>query len=124
VHAAALALRAYGKVGVVGYCWGGTLAMLAATRLGLPAVSYYGARSVAYLHEHAQAPLLFHFGERDASIPPDDVAAIRAAHPQAALHVYPAGHAFNRQGHPDCHPTSAELALGRTLDFLEQHLHT
>lgn len=126
VRAAADALRPLvgdGGVGVVGYCWGGSVALLAATRLGLPAVSYYGARSVPFLHERAQAPLLLHFGERDPLIPPADVAAIRAAHPQAQVFVYPAGHAFNRHGHADCHPTSAELALGRSLDFLERHVH-
>lgn len=123
VRAAADALKVHGKVGVVGYCWGGTVAFLAATRLGLPAVSYYGARTVPFLHERPQAPLMFHFGERDASIPPEHIEAIRSALPQAKIHVYPTGHAFNRQGHRDCHVTSAELALTRSLDFLERHLH-
>ncbi|MFX5157853.1 dienelactone hydrolase family protein, partial [Acinetobacter baumannii] len=66
VGAAAETLRREGlAVGAVGFCWGGTVAFLANTRLGLPAVSYYGGRSVPFLDEPARAPLLFHFGERD-----------------------------------------------------------
>lgn len=123
VRAAADALTPHGRVGVVGYCWGGTVAFLAATRLGLPAVSYYGARTVPFLHEHPQAPVMFHFGEKDASISAENVDAIRHAVPQAKVFTYPAGHAFNRHGHKDCHVTSAELALQRSLDFLQEHLH-
>src|SRR5690606_20240561 len=66
VGSAADSIRSAGKIGVVGYCWGGTIAMLAASRLGLPAVSYYGARNVAWLHETFSAPLQFHFGAKDA----------------------------------------------------------
>jgi carboxymethylenebutenolidase len=108
--------------GVVGFCWGGTVAMLAATRLGLPAVGYYGGRSLPFLHERAQAPLMLHFGERDALIPMDAVKRISEAHPDAACHLYPAGHGFNRHGHPDWHEPSASLALERTLAFFRQHL--
>jgi dienelactone hydrolase len=79
VQAAASALHHYGKIAAIGYCWGGSVAFLANTRLGLPAVSYYGARTLPFAAEQAQAALLFHFGERDASIPPADIAAIHAA---------------------------------------------
>lgn len=59
-----------GKVGVVGYCWGGSVAFLANCRLGLPAVSYYGGRTLPLLgREHPKAPLLLHFGEHDPLIP-------------------------------------------------------
>jgi carboxymethylenebutenolidase len=108
--------------GVVGFCWGGTVACLAATRLGLPAVGYYGGRTLPYRHERMQAPAMFHFGERDAMIPLDAVRAISAAFAQAPCHVYPAGHGFNRHGHPDWHAESAETALARTLAFFRQHL--
>jgi len=108
--------------GVVGFCWGGTLAYLAATRLGLPAVGYYGGRTLPFLHERLQAPAMLHFGERDALIPMDAVRRISAAHPQAACHVYPAAHGFNRHGHPDWHADSAHTALERTLAFFVQHL--
>jgi len=109
--------------GVVGFCWGGTVAYLAATRLGLPAVGYYGGRTLPFLHEQLQAPAMLHFGERDALIPMDAVRRISTAHPQAACHLYPAGHGFNRHGHPDWHVDSAHTALERTLAFFVQHLH-
>ena len=71
VEAAAESLQQEGlRTGVVGFCWGGSVAFLANARLGLPTVSYYGARSVPFLDEPARAPMLFHFGGRDASIPP------------------------------------------------------
>ncbi|MEO8672425.1 MAG: dienelactone hydrolase family protein [Tahibacter sp.] len=124
VASAANAIASAGRIGVVGYCWGGSVAFLAATRLGLPAVSYYGARSVPFLHEKAQAPLLFHFGERDSLIPPQDIAAHREAQPQAEFHVYPASHAFNREVGENYEPASAALALQRSLAFFARHLAT
>ena len=125
VQAAADALRAEGlKVAVVGFCWGGSIAFLADTRLGLPAVSYYGARTAPFLAEPLRAPMLFHFGGDDASTPPDYLQAHRGAHPEAELHVYPgAGHAFNRDVDPrHFHAASAALARKRTLAFLESAL--
>lgn len=125
VRAAAAHLQAEGlKVAVVGFCWGGSMAFLANTRLGLPAVSYYGARTRPFLGEPLRAPMLFHFGEDDASTPPEDIQAHRDAHPGAELHVYPgAGHAFNRDVDPrHFHAASAALARRRTLAFLETAL--
>ena len=124
VRAAAGALRDEGlAVAVVGFCWGGSVAFLANTRLGLPAVSYYGARTMPFLGETLRAPMLFHFGEDDASIPPADRQAHRDAHPGAGLHLYPGtGHAFNRDVDPHhFHAGSAVLARRRTLDFLLEH---
>lgn len=108
--------------GVVGYCWGGTIAFLAATRLGLPAVGYYGARTAAFVHERPQAPCVLHFGELDAHIPVDTVRSISRAQPRVPCHLYPAGHGFNRHGHADWHEDSAQTALARTLGFFAQHL--
>ena len=112
------------KVGAVGYCWGGTLAFLANTRFGLQAVAYYGARVVDFLDEPLRAPMLFHFGADDASIPPEAVGRIRDAFPQAPVHVYAgAGHAFNRDIDPaHYHAESAKAALRRTLDFFAETL--
>lgn len=124
VDAAAHVLRAEGlKVGAVGFCWGGSIALLANTRLGLPAVSYYGARNVQFLDEPLRAPMQFHFGERDTSIPAADIDRQREAYPQAEVHVYAAGHGFNRDvdpGHYDA--ASARLAHARTLEFFTETL--
>ena len=122
VAGAAAAIRSAGRVGVVGFCWGGTVALLAATRLGLPAVSYYGARNVAFLDEHARAALQFHFGERDTSIPPEAIARHRATLADAELHVYPAGHGFHCDQRADFDAASAALAMQRTLAFLDRHV--
>jgi len=123
VASAAEAIRSSGKVGVVGYCWGGTVALLSATRLALPAVSYYGARNVAFLGETPRAPLLFHFGERDSSIPAEAVQKHREAYPDLDIFTYPTGHAFNRDvddSHYDA--PSARLARERTLAFFQRNL--
>lgn len=123
VASAAESIASSGKVGVVGYCWGGTIALLAALRLGLPAVSYYGARNVPFLTETPKAPVMFHFGEHDASIPLEAVAQHREHLPQMETFVYAgAGHAFNRDGDPHYHEASATLAWQRTLAFFDRQL--
>ena len=123
VASAAEAIASTGRIGVVGFCWGGTVALRAAQRLGLPAVSYYGARNPAYLDQTPKVPVMFHFGERDPSIPPETVQLHRARLPQMAVHTYPAGHAFNRD--VDAHAydaPSAALAWRRTLAFFAEQL--
>ncbi|KAF1015903.1 MAG: Carboxymethylenebutenolidase [Stenotrophomonas maltophilia] len=122
VRAAATRLAPAGKVGTVGYCWGGSIALLAALRQGLPSVSYYGARNVQFLDETPKAPVMFHFGAQDKSIPPEAVQAHREKLPQMASFVYPADHAFNREVGHAYDPDSAALALQRTLDFFSEHL--
>jgi carboxymethylenebutenolidase len=122
VASAAEAIASAGKIGTVGYCWGGTVALLAALRLGLPSVSYYGARNLPFLHERPKAPVMFHFGEKDTSITPEAVARHRELLPQMETFTYPAGHAFNRDGSAPYHEASAQLALQRTLAFFDQQL--
>jgi carboxymethylenebutenolidase len=125
VGAAAQALREPGhRVGAIGFCWGGTIAYLANTRFGLSAVSYYGARNVPFLDEPARAPLMFHFGGKDKSIPAEDIEEHRRKKPEAQVFVYPdAGHAFNRDADPHVYDAaSATLAWQRTLDFFHEHL--
>jgi len=125
VRAAVGALKAEGlKVGVVGYCLGGTLAWLAATRIdGLScAVSYYGGGVAETASETPRCPVVFHFGETDQSIPPDHHAKIRAAHPTLPMHIYPAGHGFSCDERGSFHAPSATLARTRTLEFLAKHL--
>lgn len=125
VAAAARQLQGEGlKVGVVGFCWGGTVALLANTRLGLPASSYYGARNVGFLDEALRAPMQFHFGADDPSIPPDAIEAHRQRQPGAAVFVYPgAGHAFNRDVSPTHYqPDAAREAHARTMALFGQAL--
>ncbi|MDQ6646999.1 MAG: dienelactone hydrolase family protein [Pseudomonadota bacterium] len=122
VASAAEAISSAGKIGTVGYCWGGTVALLAALRLGLPSVSYYGARNAPFLHETPKAPVMFHFGEKDQHITPDIVAQHRELLPQMDTFTYPADHGFNRDVGKQYDEASAKLALQRTMAFFEQHL--
>lgn len=122
VASAAEAIASAGRIGAVGYCWGGTVALLAALRLGLPSVSYYGARNVQFLGEKPKAPVMFHFGEKDTSIPPEMVQKHREMLPQMELFTYPAGHAFNRDVGDHYDEASAKLAYQRTLGFFDKHL--
>jgi carboxymethylenebutenolidase len=120
----ALHERGIDAVGTVGFCWGGSWSYLANTRLGMPGVSYYGARSMPFMDEKLRAPMQFHFGENDASIPASDIETTRRAHPEAEVYVYPdAGHAFNRDVDPShYHAASAQLANDRTLRFFRESL--
>ena len=123
VAAAAARVRSAGKVGVVGYCWGGSVTWLAALRLDVDAaVCYYGGGIAGFLDEEVRCPTVCHFGETDASIPMTDVEAIKAAHPERPLYVYPAGHGFNCDRRADYHEQSAALALERTLAHFGTHL--
>lgn len=124
VASAAEAISSAGRIGCVGFCWGGTVALLAATRLGLPAVSYYGSRNVNFANESARAPLMFHFGAKDSSIPPEAIERHREVWPQSEIFVYPdAGHAFDRDADPHAYEAaSATLARERTLGFFARHL--
>lgn len=123
--AAAIAEGAqYGKVGIVGYCWGGLMAWLAACRLdGLAgAISYYGAGVPDQAALQPRCPVLMHFGERDNSIPVPRVEEFRQAQPQVDLHLYPADHGFNCDQRAAFEPQSAALARQRSLEFLHRHV--
>src|SRR5690606_33485986 len=114
------------RIGAVGFCWGGTLALLANTRLGMPAVSYYGARNVQYLDEPLRAPMMFHFGGQDTSIDAEAIELHRRKLADAAVYVYPdAGHAFNRDVDPNAfEPARARLARERTPRLFGDALHS
>ncbi len=123
MEAAAAAVGDAGKVGVVGYCWGGSLAWLAATRMRVDgAVCYYGGQIPDFKDETPRCPTMLHFGEVDAGIPLDKVEAVRQAHPNLPLHLYPAGHGFNCDHRGSYDADSAKLALERTLAFFAQHV--
>jgi len=112
------------KVGAVGYCWGGSIADLAACRTDInAAVSYYGRATVGWLNEQPRCPVLYHFGALDPLIPPELVQQITAGRPGQTVHVYAeAGHGFNCNDRHEFHAASAELALKRTLEFFKRYL--
>jgi len=108
-----------GRVSAVGYCWGGTLAYVAACSLPVfCAVSYYGGQIKDHLAKSPRRPVLYHFGEKDPYIPASDIEKIRAADPTGEFHLYPADHGFNCEERGSYEPASARLALERTHAFL------
>jgi carboxymethylenebutenolidase len=114
-------VRHAGRVAVVGYCWGGTLAYLAACELPVAcAVSYYGGQIKDHLAKSPKRPVMYHFGERDPHIPPGDVDRIRAADPGGIFHLYPADHGFNCEDRGTFDPASAQLARERSLTFIAE----
>jgi carboxymethylenebutenolidase len=124
LRAAVDAVAYAGRVGVVGYCYGGLLAWLAAcgTDGVAAAVSYYGGGVAGQLALEPRCPVLFHFGARDAHIPPDEVDRVRAAVPDCTVHVYDADHGFNCDHRESFDAAAASLARQRTLDFFRDQL--
>ncbi len=125
--AAAMAYAAQaGRVGIMGYCWGGLLAWRAASQLpGLSAaVAYYGGgmTTPAEVARQARCPVLCHFGEFDHAIPVETARAFALAHPEVTVHIYPAQHGFNCDHRAAYDPAAAALAKERTLAFLALHL--
>jgi carboxymethylenebutenolidase len=124
IEAAVKEVASAGPVGVVGYCWGGTLAYAAACRVpGIKAaVGYYGGGIAAMLSEKPKAPTILHFGEKDKHISMDDVGKIKKAYPSMPVYVYDADHGFNCDERGSYDKPSADLALQRTLAFFAEHL--
>jgi len=112
------------KVGVLGFCWGGTAAWLSATRLNAKAaVGYYGGRIALYAAEQPHCPVMLHFGALDKHIPSAEIDKIQRAHPGLPIFIYEdAGHGFNCDQRVDYNPTAAALARQRTLAFFRSHL--
>jgi carboxymethylenebutenolidase len=117
-------VRAGGRVGVIGYCWGGYLAWLAACRLDgfAAAVVYYGGGIGDVLDEVPKCPVLGHFGERDTMIPMAVIEDWRARHPQHPVHTYAAGHGFNCNERGSYDAVAAAQARERTLSFIRRHV--
>jgi carboxymethylenebutenolidase len=124
-QAAIDAVKSVGKVAVVGFCMGGSIAFLSTTRLNgvSAAVGYYGGQIAQFATEKPKAPILLHFGEKDQSIPLTDVEKIRAAQPGAPIYVYNgAGHGFHCDERGSFNAEAAQVAGARTQDFLTQHI--
>jgi carboxymethylenebutenolidase len=115
-----------GKVGILGYCWGGLLTWRSASVLsGLSAaVPYYGGgmTSDAEAARQPRVPVMAHFGEQDHWIPLDSVRAFQKAQPGVTVHIYAANHGFNCDHRGAWNAEAAQLARERTLAFLAQHL--
>lgn len=133
IEATIRAVRAHpgsnGKVGLVGYCWGGLLAYLAAARTDVDAsVSYYGVNIDQFLREsHAIAnPLMLHVAELDGFVPPEKQQAVRdglAGNAHVTIHSYPGlDHAFAREAGAARDEAGAQLADGRTAAFFKAHV--
>jgi carboxymethylenebutenolidase len=122
--AAAAELKSAGPIGVVGFCMGGSVAYLAATRLDgvSAAVGFYGGQITRFVDEKEKCPLQLHFGEKDDHIPLTDVETIKKKHPQAEVYTYPAGHGFNCDERGSYHEPSANLAWDRMLAFFGKNL--
>ena len=120
IAAAAMA----GPVGVVGYCFGGLLAWLAACQLEQLscAVSYYGGGVASEMSQTPTVPVMFHFAGEDAHISMADVAVVEKAQPNAPLFVYEADHGFNCNHRASFNEPAAVLALSRTHEFFDAHL--
>lgn len=120
VAAAVDAVADTGPVAVIGYCFGGSVAWLAAHELPVQAaVGYYGGQIIGMNDRQPKVPTMLHFGELDHAIPLDGVQQVAAAHPDVTVHVYDgAQHGFSCDARGSYHPMSAAIALGRTLEFL------
>ena len=125
IEATAAALPAGVPLGIIGYCWGGSVAWQGATqsrRFGA-AIGYYGGGIAAAREAVPACPVQLHFGEVDKGIPLTDVEAIRAARPEVEIFVYAgAGHGFACEERPSFSPTDAMLAEQRSLNFFSRHL--
>ena len=124
--AVAYAAAQAGKVGIVGYCWGGMLSWRAACLVqGLSAaVTYYGGGMTAAVEvaRVPRVPVLSHFGERDHSIALDTVRAFSQAHLEVDVRLYPADHGFNCDQRGAYDAPAAALARERSLAFFAEHL--
>lgn len=124
VTAAQAAVKDAGKTAIVGYCFGGSVAWLAATRLNFDAsVAYYGGNVADFAGEKPKCPVILHNGTEDKGIPMDKVEKIKAAQPDLPVYLYEgAGHGFNCDERGSWHEGSAKLARQRTLEFLAKHV--
>jgi carboxymethylenebutenolidase len=124
VEAAVKEASKAGKVGVVGFCFGGRMAWLAAARVdGIAAsVPYYGGGVPQLASEKPKVPVMLHFGEKDAHIPVASVEEFKKVHPTLPVYIYPADHGFNCDQRGSYDAAAAKLAQDRTLEFFRKHV--
>ena len=124
VRAAMQHVASAGKTGILGYCWGGALAFKAACNVeGLAcAVAYYGGGIPGMVDEKPKCPVMFHWGETDASIPMEKAKMVAEKHKDQVHFFYPAGHGFNCEQRGSYDEKSAKTARERTVEFLKKHI--
>ena len=124
VQAALEQVRSAGNVGIVGYCWGGSVAWMAAARVAqlAAAVCYYGGSIPELIGEKPKCPVMLHFGDSDQSIPVEKARQVEQAHPEATTHYYAAGHGFNCDHRGSFDAAAAKQARSRTLEFFRKHV--
>jgi carboxymethylenebutenolidase len=125
VDAAVAEAKKSGKVGIVGYCWGGTVVWRAAhATAGLTcAAPYYGGGMPNFIGEKPKVPTMCHFGELDQTPSLEQAKAIAKAHPEIIAHYYPgAGHGFNCDMRGSYNAEASKLARSRTVEFFRKHL--
>jgi carboxymethylenebutenolidase len=125
VQAAVAAAAPGGKVGITGYCFGGTVSWRAASLAsGLSAASgYYGGGIPNYLELDPKVPTEMHYGGKDTGIPLDQIEALKARHPEADIYTYDAGHGFCNSDRPgNFNEAACTKASARTLAFFHKHL--
>lgn len=122
---AAAAKLAPRPTGIIGYCWGGSVAWLGATKSKSfkAAIGWYGGGIAAAREAQPNCPVELHFGAEDKGIPLEDVEKIRQSHPDMPVYVYDgAGHGFGCEERPSFNPRANEIALHRSLAFFAEHL--
>jgi carboxymethylenebutenolidase len=125
LDAARDAVATAGNVGLVGFCWGGSLAWLAACRRRYTCtVAYYGSMMPDFATEQPHCPVIAHIGDQDTTLPPERIAGFRASQPEVPVYMYAgAQHGFDNQDrHPRHHPEACRTARERTLAFFAQHV--
>lgn len=111
------------RCGVIGYCLGGSVAWLGATRLQADAaVGYYGGKIPGFKEENPRCPVMLHFGTRDKHIPKAEIDQLQQLHPAVQVFWYDAGHGFNCDDRASYNAQAASLARERSLEFLRKHL--
>lgn len=124
VQAACASVAPAGKIGMVGYCWGGFVTWMAAAQLDALACAapYYGGGILDNADVQPRCPVMGHFGERDAMIPVAGVRKLAAQHANQQIFVYAADHGFNCDQRGSYDAASAKLARERTLAFFRQYV--
>jgi len=122
--AAVKAASSAGKVGIVGYCWGGLVAWLASAKVpGLAcAVPYYGGGILDNADLEAKVPLMGHFGDQDQHIPVEGVKKLAEKHKKHQIFIYAADHGFNCDHRGSYNAPAAKQARERTLEFFRKHI--